>query len=357
MATLDLPPSLPLPTTYSFQETTFARRLQRDSYEKMYFLLTNPHAPPGLVHRQIRYSLCYGSVRAIAARLREILLQPSNEALGNWHWPLLHVGGAGLHFDPPPEGSEPAPVPGWRAPRNFGPFRPPPDAPVPVDPRDFPERVAALFGLEGAWFDCHDVEMYLRGRGLRLSGSSAVAELELDEPAPAELPASLLASPDGGASSVASANEPLSPPPATADAGVEPDLGPAWRYASLASPTAGGDFELLPSIERVDKAPAADPMVMFAELPALRAVPSPMPVAGVGMATAMATGEMGMAAAAVPLSLPLPAVPHVGKRRVTIDVDRLLDQLNLRAVCLGRSPGYRPADVDLALDLVLQEAW
>ena len=335
MTMLDPCPSLPLPPTYSFQETTFARRLQRDSYEKTYFLLTNPHAPPGLIHRQIRYSLCYGSVRAIAARLRQILLQPASEALGNWHWPVLHVGGSGLHFDPPPAGSEPAPLPGWRAPRNFGPFRPAADAPIAVDARDFPDRVAALFGLEGDWFDCYDVEMYLRAKGLRLNGSSAVAELEVDSPAE---PGSLLASPDGGGS-VASAIEPLSPPPAVGDGGggAEMGLGQAWRYATLASPSASppGDFTLLPSIERVEKNPLPAPMVMFAELPMMGAHPA------------------AVAATAAPSHV----VSRTRKRRVTIDVDRLLDQLNLAAVCLGRSPGYRPADVDSALNLVLQEAW
>ena len=52
-----------------------------------------------------------------------------------------------------------------------------------------------------------------------------------------------------------------------------------------------------------------------------------------------------------------PAATSPWKRRVTVDVERLMSLLNVTVVCLGRGSGYRPADVDFALNRALLDSW
>ena len=180
--------------TYSFQETTFARRLIRDSYEKVYFLLTNPKTPPELVEHKFRYSFCFNNVDSIIRRAKDIIDRSNQEPLGNWEFPMLHVGGAGLHF-PRDEGKEVEPPQGWLSQRNVGPW-PIHHAKTRIPVEDFPENVMKWSNLEGIWFDNHDVEMYLRTKGLYLDGSSSVAEIEVEDTDPPMMVDALTHSPN-----------------------------------------------------------------------------------------------------------------------------------------------------------------
>ena len=323
-----------LPSTYSYQETTFARRLQRDSYEKAYYLLTSLVVPPEVIHHKIRYSLCFNSLEAVTQSIRSFLDRGTSEPLGEWTWPVLNVGGAGTHFASPGKKdcqgktSHRSSFPP-SAPRNYGPWRQNVNAQTQLDPAEFPEGVPASTGLDGdAWFDCHDVEMYLRTRGLRLSGSAPVAEIEIEEPVPELEPpildASLvpaLASP-GSERSIDSLNEPSSPP-------------------SLAMTTDGveivqNNFTLLPPPLRAPHKGkvSTDTLELFDDLP----------MAGWAGAIASSFGTW--------------TPRRVTRRRwVKIDVGRLLSRLNAVAICLGQSPGYRPVDVDEALEKTIQESW
>ena len=124
MATIDPVPALKLPRTHSHHESTFWRRLQRESHERVLMLLTDPRAPPELWQAKMRYSLCFGNVRTIADAVRFILAKSAGEGpMGNWEWPFMHVGGSGLHFDPP-AAEDAAPPAGWRTERNVGPWCP-----------------------------------------------------------------------------------------------------------------------------------------------------------------------------------------------------------------------------------------
>ena len=195
--------------TYSFQETTFARRLLRDSYEKVYFLLMNPKTPPDLIHRKFRYSLCFGNTKTITRNVKEILDRTAQEPLGNWDFPMLHVGGAGLHFPRDKDSRDIEPPQGWLSQRNVGPW-PMHRAHTSTPVEDFPENVIKWSNLEGVWFDNNDVEMYLRTKGLYLDGSSSVAEIEVEETNPLTIAQPSTSSPNSSLSTV-DTSEPHSP--------------------------------------------------------------------------------------------------------------------------------------------------
>ena len=75
-------PGITSPYTYSFQESTFARRLTRASYERGYYLLTNPNTPKPLLHRLFRFSFCYSNIDRMRERLQTILKRSNQESLG-----------------------------------------------------------------------------------------------------------------------------------------------------------------------------------------------------------------------------------------------------------------------------------
>lgn len=185
----NMPPSIPdslqSPYTYSFQETTFARRLFRSSYEKAYRIITDPSASQESIHYRLRFSFCYTNLQSITSRIRQVLTRTRHQNLENWEAPILHNGGAGLHY---PRGgldseTDPAPM-NWRerrlskAPRRFGVAQTREADQLEVD--EFPK----FANCEGIWFDSNDVEQYLRTKGLYLDGQSSLAEIEVDNPSP-----------------------------------------------------------------------------------------------------------------------------------------------------------------------------
>lgn len=185
--------------TYSFQESTFARRLLRASYERTYHLLTNPNASRQEINRVLRYGFCFGDIPAIIEKIGQLLKRSRKESLEQWDMPSLHIGGAGLHFPRTQLDIEPPPQ-NWSDPYSMGPYRYNPQAPKRAPIADYPRMLQSFTDIEGVWFDSNDVEHYLRTKGLYLDGSCSIAEIEIDDPLPAMLPDNLAGSPSSSTS-------------------------------------------------------------------------------------------------------------------------------------------------------------
>lgn len=170
------------PTTYSFQESTFGRRLLRASYEKAFRCLTMADPPQREINR-FRYVLCYGPPKAIAGRIGQILKRSTKESLENWDFPLLHIGDSGLHFPRSSLDSE-EPLPDyWSQTQSMGPY--PPKSPwVQVPESEYPRNLVQWANVEGIWFDANDVEQYLKTKGLSIDERASLAEIEVEEPVP-----------------------------------------------------------------------------------------------------------------------------------------------------------------------------
>ena len=86
------------PSTYSFLESTFARRLARAAYERAYRLLTNPNSRKEDVHKICKLSFCFNNRKNISNIIMNKLSSNSEGSLEGWDAPQLHVGNSGLHF-------------------------------------------------------------------------------------------------------------------------------------------------------------------------------------------------------------------------------------------------------------------
>ena len=208
----EIPAGLPVTLTYSWQETSFARRLLRNSHEKCLYLLTSPTAKVNPKENRARYSLSFMTKDHLIKKLRRTMNKTSSEPLEDWTMPMLHVGGAGLHY--PRDPAEQEPPPGFTAEQNTGPFQVP-SAAISVPPIYFPDKVASWLGLEGVWFDNRDVEVYLHQRGINVDGKSSHTVVEVDDAPELSSPSSTSTSSDGLDSSgtcISSASRNLSSP-------------------------------------------------------------------------------------------------------------------------------------------------
>jgi hypothetical protein len=163
--------------TYSFQEKTFARRLHRACLERAFRLLTNPHTSQEELSKAFRFTFCFSNKKRMLARFQELLKRTANDSLENWNVPYFHVGGAGTHYPRRDENGNPTYPPNMHPPaKAFGP------SPLVIveTPRD-EETVAKMLeaiGFGGEWFDAHDVEEYLKSKGIVLDGHSSFVEVD-----------------------------------------------------------------------------------------------------------------------------------------------------------------------------------
>ena len=170
-----IPKELPLPRSYSHQETSFTRRLMRSSLEASYRLLTSTHPNPDELARLTTYSLCLTKFPKVVKLFQQLLGRTVKENLELWHVPLLHVGGAGLHYPRDGIDASSQPPEWWANQSPMGPSRPLNPEKIVSESLSNYERVDYA-GVGGEWFDSNDVEQYLRTKGLQLDSHSSIVE-------------------------------------------------------------------------------------------------------------------------------------------------------------------------------------
>ncbi|KAK4118510.1 hypothetical protein N657DRAFT_685186 [Parathielavia appendiculata] len=349
--------TLPMPDSYAPMESTFGRRLQRYAIERAFMLITMPSPPQDKMLHIFGFSLLLESPATISRRLARQLGRDDQTSLHNWQYPFLALGGAGTHFrgngintrgvgvDVADGGS------GGRKGRRVGNQgtvdvgRPAETTGFATGPFDevvnsLRDRVLdedmrmALPGFAGEYFDCDEAEMYLYQRGVVIPPGSDVVTVDVD--------AALLEENGGGygagdgwmsglgdidigdaGSGGTSSN--LSPSRSDGSEQGQEGTGTGWAV--------GGGADLV------------DPAIadMFSQ-------PNPfMPITQSGRGSmfpfgALAPDGAGSAGYGVGATQPNPS-----RRRVVIDAMRLIKEMTSRAICLGRSPGLRQADIDAAV--------
>lgn len=147
---------------YSFDEKTFARRLTRAALEKGFQLLSTAHARPVALNYVFKLSLPYLSLEQLRLRFKSVLSRGIGEDPDWWDVPFIQLGGAGTHYPQRDAGGRVIPLKNSWTVRQIG----------SLDKRLARlERVADgryrdldgvdLDGLDGEWFDAHDVHGYL----------------------------------------------------------------------------------------------------------------------------------------------------------------------------------------------------
>lgn len=90
--------ALPLPKSYSHQETSFARRLLRSAVEDSYRIMTDPTSRPEDKRRLCKFTWCFTNSSKVVEHLEKIIAKTAKDNLERWEVPQLHLGGAGLHY-------------------------------------------------------------------------------------------------------------------------------------------------------------------------------------------------------------------------------------------------------------------
>ncbi|KAK1574735.1 BZIP family transcription factor [Colletotrichum navitas] len=328
------------PSSYAYQERTFGRRLQRSTLEKAYFLVCMPDPPPALMSRAFGFCLLFEPKERIKERLANCLRVKERESMFNWKFPFWNLGGGGTWFDEMDEtdysraGKLRGPV------GNQGtaePHRHKVDSMFGLGPWDarteetrdlrVDHEAAKLHmsvpGFEGDFYDADEVEWVLQRRGILIPPAADFVTAEID---PADFSTDTAAGGQVfGTGSQSSVDDIIG---GLRHAEKSPLAHFARGYVGMnLKPTRASDIHNgAHSVARTEEA-----------LPALEDIdPSIDPSLG---GDAFGLGEK-----------PVNGVSNTGSRQrlVTINVGVLVQEIALRSVCLGRTPGVRPKDVNVA---------
>ncbi len=164
---------------------TFGRRLQRTASERAWTLISMPNPPPKRFARVFGFCLLFESRDSIKRRLGAVVERNRRESLSNWEYPFLQLGGAGTHYDMTNYNGDLLGNQGTidiRRPRSntgfgTGPFN-----------EKITEASALLDknmrinlpGFSAEFYDCDEIEMYLRERGITMPGGADYVTVEID---------------------------------------------------------------------------------------------------------------------------------------------------------------------------------
>ena len=166
------------PATYTFQESTFARRLLRAALERADRVMMDPVRNAGTIQSMCRFNFCFNNFENIRRWISNVIRRTEKESLELWQASFLHLGGAGLHYPRTSlDGSGSAAPSFWADKSPMGPKAAIPQTPMPewmtID------QVIEYTGFQGDWFDPNDVEHYLKSKGVHVDAKSSLAEFDV----------------------------------------------------------------------------------------------------------------------------------------------------------------------------------
>lgn len=164
--------------TFSFQEPGFSRRLQRYCLEYAFRLFLDPRSPPTTTYRVFRLVACVQDKGKTYPRFRELVTGGIQDPLELPSLPFYCVGGAGTHYPLRDALGDPVYPSNMRLPNRILGCMSFPDGQSNNTGLDR-QKLLELFGLDGQWFDCRDVEEYLRSRGVCIEQSSVLPRVSL----------------------------------------------------------------------------------------------------------------------------------------------------------------------------------
>lgn len=372
--------------TYSHDETTFARRLMRAALETGFHLLGTADQRPAALNYVFRLSLPYMSLKQLRERFKMLLARGTDEELDFWATPFIHLGGAGTHYPKKdPNGNIIKPPNTWTI-RRIGPIEKKMiRAENSNDPSQSHDLNIDLTGFEGEWFDSYDVEGYLeQEKGVRIDPSSSFVDAFIDEDD--EYFASdtgsdhslhrrssddSAASFTGGSSRTHSQSSNPTPPTVQAATGASINPFPAPSDIPLGlDMSMPSNFAKMPSVDAstffdqplgLDLAPGFNVGLNNASM-------QPLSFPDVLRGSDLNMSLQGLATKTV--------AGQKRKRHVVVDVTKLADgkfaticdhsrgccadcmaEIVKHGVCLGRAPGFRRKDVDMAFRASLMSTY
>lgn len=317
---------LPPPKTYAYNESSLSRRIHRVANERALQLVTSDWPDKEeRFQRVFRFSLMYTSKEDIISRLQKFVHRSAKDTLQNWRAPFVHVGGAGTHY-PLPESD-----PNWDFVTKFGTgFSMGPFTPEVTEAQELLDdnMKCSLPGFEGYFFDANDVEGYLRGRGLDIPPAADFVEVELDALGISDPPSPKSTSSE----SVTSKNSPQTPKS-------------PFEAPPLHGEKASDTFAL---VSQDDTFGSIGPVAQY--------LPFPLGFTNWDDDDSVKADGVSMDSLFSikldqnPKTSPIDKAGRIDtKRKVTVNVNVLIEEIIKRGVCLGRTPGFKPTDVDDAI--------
>ncbi|KAI1848859.1 hypothetical protein JX266_005287 [Neoarthrinium moseri] len=387
--------SLPNPRTYASQELTFGRRLQRTALQCAASLISMEHPPPDRMMRVFGFARLFETYEQIKERTLACAGVTAQESLYNPKYPFQSLGGNGTHFSHMgPTDLRTASMDsssshgGHMSPRSG---RPKDSAPFSIGPFDLRTNKIRdslvglggqinLPGFDGVFWDADEVEFYLLHNGVNIPPLVDHCVVEMDEgtfaappppPPPPNNHQSGMQAPmssNSGTAYTAAANVGLDSIPRTLRTSST-----VVTSTSNSSPGSQGDNVTVTSSapeESWTSQHHCSPDFLPQGYTTVRGTP------GVSAFDSSVTGALSdpslLAYAASdqqqqqhqqqqqqqqhflqpPVSqfqgLPQAQSYVPRKRAWRIDVEKFIAELISKATCLGRTPGFRPKDVDLA---------
>ncbi|KAL1881344.1 hypothetical protein Daus18300_001197 [Diaporthe australafricana] len=321
--------SLPLPHSMSFSETNFGRRLQRSAVELANRLINMPGPPKHRYAEVFGFCMLFEPIEKIRERLALSLERTVNESLNWWQAPFWAAGGSGQHqLQQDNNGQGGARVgnqgtvnqmkysfPGGQF--GLGPF----DAKVSEtrDKRLDPRMRIRLPGFEGDFYDPEEVELYLQVRGVVIQPGQDYLTAEVD-----------IAAFKNDAAAARQGSQGQGPKQSMTGFGDWPQtLDEAFNPPAPGGPSPGGSSTMVSTSSTLSD---------------IRTDPCAWPIGDLPEMFSSAAAGHGMSG----LGGSSEAAPENRKRLVTLDVNVFIRELVERGTCLGRSPGFRPKDIDTA---------
>lgn len=372
--TKDLQP----PYTYNFQETTFARRMARSAIEAGFKMLSQAHSHPTLVKEIFKLSLPFHTVDELLERFKRALSRGPHESLDCWEAPFIHLGGAGTHYPRKDAFGNVIPVPNsWNV-RSIGPLKKTIVVENPSNPAEYHSLSVDLGGLDGEWFDAYDVQGYLEEeKGLFINAQDSFAEFYMEVEDDMNFGAGSLGFSTGTdinlfpdqsptlSNASSSSTSPASDSSATTNmsfgSGMDRSNTTTYPFGIDINGSTFNQFERLSEVDfTFDASLGLDGDVNFGTN-TLKDFGGNMVNMGLNFTR---TAEEA-----------LPVVKQKTKRPVLVDVTKLIEgkisptvcsieqftdlilEIVSRGICLGRAPGFRRKDVDLALKIAVIQAY
>ncbi|KAJ5163901.1 uncharacterized protein N7500_005731 [Penicillium coprophilum] len=158
------------PESYSFLESSFTRRLKRSSLEYAFRIFNDTRSDPLEVFRVFRLVPCFRDRAKMHPYFRDLVTSGRDSSLEISTLPFYGIGGAGTHYATKDYEGNPIYPPKMRLPRRILGTLPMPGTPGDSNSDRQTQSNLELCGFGGQWFDCRDVEGYLREQGVDLDG-------------------------------------------------------------------------------------------------------------------------------------------------------------------------------------------
>lgn len=166
-------------STYSHLESSFTRRLKRVSLEHAFRIFTDPHSNPYEVFQLFRLVPCFRERGKMYPYFKNLVTSDRSHPLEIFSLPFYGIGGAGTHYPDLNEAGDPISPPKMRLPRRILGILPIERSDILEDMHQAQPNILELCGFGGDWFDCRDVEGYLREKGVDMDDSTVFPTIKI----------------------------------------------------------------------------------------------------------------------------------------------------------------------------------